>query len=543
MSESTTAETPSPPTPLSEKLPALLLLVLLVAVLIFAFRDGLSWMVIRDWQKEEYNHCYLIPAVAAFLVAVRAREFAAVAWAGSMGGLFLVAAGFVMLLLGQMSAIFTVSQYGFIVAVWGCFVTVLGWPAVKTIWPALAYLVFMVPMPDFVEVKLTAQLQLISTQIGVAVIRLADIPVYVEGNIIDLGAYKLAVDEACSGLRYLFPLMSFGFLCAVLFEAPGWQRAVVFLSSIPLTVVMNSVRIGAIGILVNLYGVEQAEGFLHDFEGWVIFMVCVAVLFLEMQVMAWLSGRRLLRSLRLDTPPLRELYTLLTGQVARRAGAAAAIAVLAGTALMAAVDVREEMVPNRASLNAFPLVLGEWRGDEQLVEQSVLNALKADDTIMAIYERESDPFQVGLWMAYYSTQRGGRAVHSPSVCLPGGGWKLQVMETVQVPGVRADGQDLPVNRSLIVQGEQRQLVYYWFWQRGRMLTNEYLVKWYIFWDGLTRNRTDGALVRLTTPVDKGPAAVAEADRRLQEFARTLDPKLAYFLPGENAVAARVAGND
>ncbi len=543
MPETVTADAPDHSGRFPGRLPALLLLALLVLVLVYAFREGLAWMVSYGWQKEEYNHGYLIPIVAAFLVAVRAREFAAVPWNGSPSGLLLVVAGFLLLLLGQLSSVLTVSQYGFIVALWGCFATVLGWPAVKTIWPALAYLVFMVPMPDFIEVKLTANLQLISTAIGVKVIRLASIPVYVEGNIIDLGAYQLAVAEACSGLRYLFPLMSFGFLCAALFQAPAWQRVIVFLTSIPLTVVMNSVRIGVIGILVNFYGVEQAEGFLHDFEGWVVFMACVAILFLMMFVMARLSGRRLLKSLQLDTPPLGDLFRLLAGQPARRsAAAAAAVVVLSGTVLMAAVDARQEIIPARSSLAAFPLVIGDWRGDEQFTEQAVLDSLQADDTILALYSRDADPFQVGLWVTYYSSQKGDRAVHSPSVCLPGGGWTVEVLESVQVPGVRADGSDLPVNRSIIAMGDARQLVYYWFWQRGRMLTNEYLVKWYIFWDGLTRNRTDGGLVRLTTMIGDGPDAVAEADRRMQEFLRTLDPKLAYFLPGEN-VTAQVASND
>jgi exosortase D (VPLPA-CTERM-specific) len=542
MSEPATADTANPSGRLPGRLPALLLLALLVAVLIFAFRDSLTWMVQRGWQKEEYNHGYLIPFVAAFLIAVRSREFSAVPWNGSPSGLVLIGIGYLMLLLGQMSSVLTVSHFGFIVALWGCFATVLGWPAVKTIWPALAYLVFMVPMPNFLEVKLTAGLQLISTEIGVMVIRLASIPVYAEGNVIDLGAYQLAVDEACSGLRYLFPLMSFGFLCAVLFEAPAWQRVIVFASSVPLTVLMNSVRIGVIGILVNAYGVEQAEGFLHDFEGWVIFMVCVSIMFLMMYVMARFSGRSLLKSLRLDTPPTGEIVRLLGGQPARRSGAVAAAVVLAGTLLIGAVDAREDIVPARTSLNAFPLVLGPWRGGEQATEQRVLDVLEADDTILAIYQRDADPFPVALWMTYYSSQRGDRAVHSPSVCLPGGGWNLRVFEPVQVPDVRADGGDLPVNRVIIQMGDARQLVYYWFWQRGRMLTNEYLVKWYIFWDGLTRNRTDGGLVRLTTPIGEGADAEAEADRRLQEFVRVLDPKLAYYLPGEDVVA-RVAQND
>ncbi len=105
-------------------------------------------------------------------------------------------------------------------------------------------------------------------------------PVFLEGNIIDLGVYKLQVAEACSGLRYLFPILSFSYLFAILYRGPVWHKAVLLLSAAPLTVFMNSFRIGVIGVLVNQYGIEQAEGFLHFFEGWVIFIACISVLFL-----------------------------------------------------------------------------------------------------------------------------------------------------------------------------------------------------------------------------------------------------------------------
>ncbi|GIK34485.1 MAG: hypothetical protein AMXMBFR45_12540 [Gammaproteobacteria bacterium] len=540
MSPDTTATSGAAVPGAARKLPATLLLALLIGILGYAFRDSLHWMWVKDWPRDEYNHCYLIPFIAAFLIATRSRELAAVPWPGSLAGLWLVLLGFLLLLLGSLSSIFTIAQYGFITAVWGCFVAVWGWPAVKLVWPALAYLVFMVPLPSFLEVKLTAGLQLLSTQIAVAVIRLAGVPVYVEGNIIDLGSYQLAVAEACSGLRYLFPLMSFGFLCAVLFQAPLWQRIVVFLSSVPLTVLMNSLRIGIISILVSFYGPAQAEGFLHDFEGWVVFMACVAILFLEMTLMARLSGRRLLKSLRMDTPPLAEAWRIFTAQGAPRAGFVAGLAVLVGTAAMAAVSQRQDLVPARSSLTTFPLVLGDWHGSEMPVDQQSLDTLKADDTILVLYNREGDPAGVGLWMAYYSNQRSGRAIHSPATCLPGGGWQMQELQAVEIPDVRADGGPLPVNRSIIAQGGARQLVYYWFAQRGRMLTNEYLVKWYIFWDGLTMRRTDGALVRIITPVTDGPDGVAQADQRLQAFVRTLDPKLAYFVPGQSAVVQPAA---
>jgi len=513
--------------------PATLLLAALIVVLVFAFRDAVINMW-KNWGKEEYNHCYLIPFVAAFMIATRSRELGAVRWSGSPSGLWLVALGFLFNAFGVLSSVFTISQIGFIVAIWGCFVAVWGWPAVRAIWPALAYLVFLVPLPNFLQVKLTAGLQLVSTQIGVAVVRLAQVPVYVEGNVIDLGIYQLAVAEACSGLRYLFPLMSFGFLCAALFRAPPWQRVVVFLSSVPLTVLMNSVRIGIISILVSYYGVEQAEGFLHDFEGWVVFMACVAILFLEMFIMARLSGRGLLASLEMDTPPMAELWRIFTAQGISRAAVLAGTVVLVASAAMLPLHEREDVIPMRSSFATFPLVMGEWRGQEAAVDQTTLDTLKADDTFLALYSHAEKGPPVNLWFAYYGSQRSGRSIHSPATCLPGGGWEMQNLKRVEVEGVRVDGQPQPVNRAIIAMGDARQLVYYWFSQRGRQLTNEYVVKWFLFWDGLTMQRTDGALVRVVTPIADGPNGEAEADQRLQDFMRQLDPKLAYFLPPREA---------
>jgi EpsI family protein len=92
-----------------------------------------------------------------------------------------------------------------------------------------------------------------------------------------------------------------------------------------------------------------------------------------------------------------------------------------------------------------------------------------------------------------------------------------------------NGQPLRVNRTLIELGNQRQLVYYWFQQRGRIVTNELMVKWYIFWDALTKHRTDGAMVRLVAPLSVGNRE-ADADRRLTEFALQIAPQLTRFVP-------------
>ena len=173
-------------------------------------------------------------------------------------------------------------HYSFLLALFALGLALYGWAGMKLTWAAVVYLVFMIPLPIFLYQGLSAVLQLISTNLGVAVIRLFDIGVFVEGNVIDLGVYQLQVVEACSGLRYMFPLISLAFIAAVLYQGRLWQKTLVVLSAVPITILMNGGRIGVIGVLVEYFGIKAAEGFLHYFEGWIIFMVCAGVLIIEM---------------------------------------------------------------------------------------------------------------------------------------------------------------------------------------------------------------------------------------------------------------------
>jgi len=155
--------------------------------------------------------------------------------------------------------------------------------------------------------------------------------------------------------------------------------------------------------------------------------------------------------------------------------------------------------------------------------------LKFNDYIMANFENDEN-VPVTFYVAWYDSQRAGASAHSPRSCIPGGGWQIADLSRRVIDGVRVEGRPLAVNRVDIRKGDYKQLVYYWFQQRGRVITNEYLVKWYIFWDGLTRNRSDGALVRLTTILPPG-ADEAAADRRLVDFARAVAGPLEQYVPG------------
>ncbi len=511
-----------------------------IAVAVFIgliFSDGFAWMF-EKWQQEEYNHGYLIPVVALYLLWLRVDRLESASLSGSWVGPLFVVAALAAFVLGELSSIYQIIQYGFLLALFGVLLAAVGWRGFRIAWVPFVYLIFMIPLPNFIYQGMSSELQLISSELGVAVIRFFGISVFLEGNVIDLGVFQLQVAEACSGLRYLFPLMSFGFLCAAIYQGAWWHRAIIFLSAIPITILMNSFRIGVIGILVENFGIEQAEGFLHDFEGWFVFMACVGILFLEMWVLAKMSGRKLMDVFGLDIPPLETAKGLLPRSVNPQFIASAAILGL-GVVMTLLIQSRDVRIPERSTFSTFPLVIGSWSGrDSVITDQSVLETLAADDYFLAEYRNRDDGGTVAFWVAYYEEQRKGRAVHSPRACLPGGGWQLETFEEHSLENMGPNGETYVINRSVIAKGDMRQLVYFWFVERGRIQTNEYAVKWGIFWDALTRNRTEGALVRVITFVPD-LAEMDAADQRLESFVRSVTPKLAYFLPQEDTTFQKV----
>jgi len=492
--------------------------------------DGLKPMVLTWASSEEYGYGFFIPAVLLFLIWQKRDMLERLKFDGSWAGVALVLFGLGLSFLAELSTLYIVIQYSFLLVLAGLALTFMGWPGFKIIWIPLLLLVFMIPLPTFLYQSLSAETQLICSQIGVAIIRLFGISVFLEGNVIDLGNYKLQVAEACNGLRYLFPLMALGFIAAYLFKGALWKRAVIFLSTIPITILMNGFRIAVIGVLVEHWGISMAEGFLHDFEGWGIFMVCTGVLVLEMWALARVGGQaRSLReifNLELPAPTGRDASSLSRSVPKPFWGALLVLAVV--TTLFATLPPRKELPLERMDFAAFPMDLDQWQGTPQRPDAIYLDALKLNNYILANFVA-TNKRAVNFYVAYYASQRKGESAHSPRSCIPGDGWEITSLEQRNVDGASVSGQPLRVNRALIQKGDNRQLVYYWFQQRGRVLTNEYLVKWYLFWDALTRNRTDGALVRLVTNVDPG-GNLEEADRQLTSFATTIADRLTDYIP-------------
>lgn len=508
-------------------LPVALLVILTGAV----FRDGLGEMA-GHWTRAEYSHGYLIPLVALAMALQLSQTLSAGVIRRAWAGPALMAVALAIFFVGELSTIYPLIQYAFLIALAAIVLTLSGPAGLRVFAPALIYLAFMVPMPQFFYVMLTARLQLLSSVLGVALIRLFGIPVFLAGNVIDLGTYQLQVAEACSGLRYLLPLASFAFLAAYLYRGPFWQRAVLFLSALPITVLMNALRIGIIGVTVDRFGIAAAEGFTHLFEGWTVFALCLLLLFGEAALLSRLGPEPapLRARLAIDMSAYLPPFWRAVWPVAPWPLGPVHVTLLLLAATLAASSLithRAELLPMRQPLVMFPLELGAWHGRDMPIEPKTLARLQLTDYVLRDYSGPTTGENVNLYVSYYGSQRKGAAIHSPHNCIPAGGWEIESFGHTTLS--RTGHGPLRVNRVVIRKGTARALVYYYFDQRGRTLTEEYQAKWFILVDAIARNRTDGALVRLVTdmPPDAPPGT---ADERLAAFADLVVPKLPAFVP-------------
>ncbi|HTK87454.1 MAG TPA: EpsI family protein [Nitrospiraceae bacterium] len=215
------------------------------------------------------------------------------------------------------------------------------------------------------------------------------------------------------------------------------------------------------------------------------------------------------------------------------------VALLTATCGLLHVLSYAEPSPAKKPFSGFPLSIAErWQGKEIGLDKEVLDALKLTDYMMRLYvglgededNAEEDVAPVWLYVGYYQSQRTGSTYHSPKNCLPGAGWQFD--EASEVPVMVAANTQVVINRALVRKGTDRQLILYWYHDRGRVIASEYWAKGYMVWDAVMKHRTDGALVRVSIPVTTTPD---EAYRTGLAFVTDIWPLLndhMPFLPGK-----------
>jgi EpsI family protein len=186
----------------------------------------------------------------------------------------------------------------------------------------------------------------------------------------------------------------------------------------------------------------------------------------------------------------------------------------------------QERVPPRRPLAEMPFALGEWTAARQQdFDPATVAVLRVDDYVSRNYSRRSSD-TADVYVGYYETQRQGDTIHSPMNCLPAAGWQL--LSVARAPVDAVSGQTIVVNRNTIQKGLDKRLVLYWYQSHGRAVASEYWSKAYLVLDSLRLHRTDGALVRVITPIRDSDT---RAERSAVDFIRALYPVLRRHLPG------------
>jgi exosortase D (VPLPA-CTERM-specific) len=499
------------------------------------FSSGFD-VLLDAWSKPEYSHGPLIPVLSALMFLRELKQYPPQPGPKSdrWQGLIVVLVAISIAVTGVLLHAASFVAYAMIIWVGGVLLISFGWRTGKHFWPPVLHLVFMLPLPGLLYYEVSTVLQLISSELGVWFLRIAGVPVFLDGNIIDLGVLKLHVAEACSGLRYLFPILSFSYIFAFLYQGPTWHKVLLLLAAAPIAVFMNSVRIAMAGILMQRFGAEWLEGFTHFFEGWVIFMASVFILIFLAWVLLKLNPRKMsmAEAFDLDTEGVLSQFVRLKLVQPSRAMIAAAILMIVAAIGWPLIPERIAVAPDRFDFALFPGELGEWRqfGDERRFSPEVEKTLAADDYLAVQYSRSITAPTLDFFTAWYKDLSVDGVLHTPEICLPGAGWEIAGVEKVDKSSELGLDTPFNVNRVIIQKGEERMIVYYWFTHMGRTMRRNTGAKFSVLTRGLIAGRTDGAILRLISPIRNGQPE-AEAEAEMNALLKEILPRLPRFIPG------------
>lgn len=496
--------------------------------LLFLF-IGVYWIplkgIVTTWfTNEDYSYGILIPFVSAYLFWDIRSRLNNVQISSSWAVLPVLIIFYLLSLYGILGSSEHISRPAIPVLIILFAGFCFGTEFVKKFILPLGFLVFMVPLPAILDRTLGLFLKRISSELGGLIIKIFGIPVHVSGNVIDLGVTQLQVVDACSGLRFVFPLFALGIIYAYFFERVTWKRIVCVFSTIPIAILTNGLRIGITGILTDKYGPEMAQGFFHDFSGWVIFMAAFVFLFL--------IGRclRLFPSQERITDTSEPVQKITSSVVSLKDKAAFLVSVFLLLTAGGFSWSTSKLPPLaiKGGIQSFPIAFGDWTGYAEPVDPDIILKSGAEEAFNGLYRNQNHE-EVFFYMGYRSSAflESENFFHSPTVCLPGHGWENKETSSHQIADVPFF-KELTVTKMIVENEGIRQLVYFWFQTKDRSTPDKNIHRFHLARHAIQRDNTHALFIRPITPV-KSKETITDAEKRMDMFVREMMPVLIDFL--------------
>lgn len=268
------------PSALQERVPWSAWLAGLSVLFLVLYGPILESLILNWWKDPNYGHGFLVPVFAGYVFWKQRERLAKISLKPSNFGFLVMVAAIALLLLGSLGAELFTSRFSMLVLVAGCVLFLGGWRFLRAITFPLGFLILMIPIPTIIYNQITFPLQLLASRFATFWLQLINVPVLREGNLIILPNYTLEVVDACSGIRSLMTLITLAIAYGYLTERRLWVRWLLVILMVPIAIVSNAIRIMGAGLLTFHYGPSMAEGFFHEFSGWVIFVAALILMFI-----------------------------------------------------------------------------------------------------------------------------------------------------------------------------------------------------------------------------------------------------------------------
>jgi exosortase len=235
--------------------------------------------LVVDWGIDDnYSHGYFIPFIASYMIWSIRKDLKNLQPVPSNLGLPLLILGLGQLIVARVGSEYFLQQTSMILVLFGLLLFLMGKKFTKKVFFSIVYLFFMIPFPAIIWDKIAFPMKLFASYLAVKVIGLLGIPIFREGNILHLANTTLEVADACSGLRSLTSLLALSAALVFFMDYSRFKKWLLFFSAVPIAIVTNIARLTVTAALASKYGEKVAQGFLHEFSGWLVFMLGLAML-------------------------------------------------------------------------------------------------------------------------------------------------------------------------------------------------------------------------------------------------------------------------
>lgn len=489
---------------------------LLATIFIFTYVGAISSLINTWLSRDDYSHGFLVPIISLYFVWTERQELKYLPIQPNiLSGLILTLVGSLMLLMGDIGGVLIVQQISIIVIIPGLVLLLLGSRFLKALSLPLSYLIFMVPVFGFFIERIHWPFQLITAAMSTEALKLLNIPVFRHAQYLELSNISIEVAKACSGVNYLVSIIAIGIPLAYFSQKTLFRRGILVGTAIVIGIVTNWIRVALIGIWAYNGG-KIVHGPLHIFQGLFVSVVGFAFLFASALLLRKIPSSVLktshVKRRNITEEPVFDPRSFNQAWLT-------AIVVLFGLGSYLFLYTPEP-VSLKKDLRELPWTIGEWRGDDISANKRLFNVQGADFEITRAYSKATG-HEVTLYVGYFESQKQDKElIH----------YRLENLydNAVEIEIPIGPNNNARVNRSILNDGKQGTLLFFWYDLNGKVIANNYKAKLLTTLDAFLHRRNNGAIIIVSINLNRPEEDIIPNDE--VEFIQALIPVLRNHLP-------------